>query len=230
MAASSKILSSYETEIRGICGNPDTTTVTQAECFHMIYESHKEVCRRIKPPELRRTSADFDTVADDNAYPVQTSTASGGCGLTTYWFMHHVFDEDSVAKVRYKTMEYFNRQDKTVTGPPQYYTIEYDNSGVQTLYFYPTPDDAYTVRFYYQIYPTKMSTTAHISGIGEEWDEVITMGAVWRMFFFLGEIDKRVDAQNVFRSLISDALTHRDEDESPRDDVIAPQTSHEGNW
>lgn len=209
------------TLVRLELGNPDTTTITAAEVLAAINRSYWNVCRVEKPAQLRRTLTTWSTTADDREYAVV-----GDIVLTGFWFMDFVKDVTNDYIIPYRTLQYLQLEDEDLTGVPEYYTVYPTSAGVEQFFLYPTPDDEYNLVFHYYVHPTDIAADTS-SVLGEEYDEIIKEGAVWRCFKILGEYDRRVDSQNMQRSLWAD-LTPTVE-EQRENEIIAPQTSHAGN-
>ena len=210
------------TLVRLELGNPDTTSISDAEILAAINRSYWNVCRIEKPAQLRRILATWSTTADDREYPLV-----GTVGLTGFWFMDFVKDLTSGIKIPYRDLEFLQVQDEDETGAPQFYTTYPISTGVEQLFIYPTPDAAYNLGFYYFVQPTDIAAGTS-SILGEEYDEIVKEGAVWRGFKILGEYDRRVDSQNMQRSLWADLTPTVDENRE--NEIIPPQTEHAGNW
>ena len=55
------------------------------------------------------------------------------------------------------------------------------------IHLYPTPDDAYTIRYYYLVKPVNLENDNDTTALPVEWEKILVLGTQARLEKFLGE-------------------------------------------
>jgi len=102
-----------------------------------------------------------------------------------------------------------NRQ--WTTGVPAYYARYGLNIEID-----PYSDDSWELKLRYQRRPPDLSATQN-SLLAAEWDEAILLGAKFRAFDDLGQIDRSVKAKNDYLALVRSRLTQLEKEAEESD-------------
>lgn len=207
-------LQNYRTTVRRELGFPDVSVITDDELDEYINDSYFDVLRRFDHKEIQASNS-ITTTSGTRAYALQTD----------YWWMELVKDDDNQQILTYKDLKWIELQDTSVEGMSLYWT-----TWEGEIILYPTPDtSSLTIDYWYYNRPSVLSADDDADVLPREWEEIIKEGAVWRCFKALGEYDRRVDSQNIQRSLIASMISTATQDDSTGTDIATPQRSHEGS-
>jgi hypothetical protein len=89
---------------------------------------------------------------------------------------------------RYFENFYLNRVNVD-TGPPKVLAQQALGAGIGTLWFYPMPDQAYTVRLYPICLPIDLVVEADAEALPMPWQEVVPYYAAYFTYLATGAID-----------------------------------------
>lgn len=201
-------LGAYRADVRADTGFPPTDVVSQDEIDRRINDSYFEILGDFRHNRMKRDST-TSTVNGTQEYALPAD----------YWYMRVFKDDTNVQRLTYKRLEWIEEQDQGTTdiGQPLYWTVEDTNVRV-----YPTPDRIYTLHFWYMARPAPLTLSTDQDVLEREWTEIIKLGAVQRVFYLLGEIDRQVHAMNLQQRLVDKIMEATDIDAETGATVIGP--------
>lgn len=139
--------------------------------------------RNFKFPSLYDSAS--DATVDGTAY-IDVPTGA--------LYVEYIYDETNDVALSYiKNKQYFSYTDRSDTdneGEPK----EYTRRG-SYIYLHPTPDDAYTLSVYYRAFLQDLAADSAVSGLGEEWDDVILQLAAYIGFMWINDYDNATQRQ-----------------------------------
>lgn len=181
-------LTVLQTDVRLELGNPPTAVFTDDQIKDRINHSYYEIATRFRHPEMIQVTTGTLT-ASDATYALPTR----------YWYSLSFRDETNDQTLVYRPLSWIKAQDIDATGQPMFYT----RRGSEVI-LYPTPAGAYSYTWYYVARPALLSAGGDTTTFdGQEWDEIVKWGAVWRCFQTLGQQDRMIHTRNIWRTLIN---------------------------
>jgi hypothetical protein len=206
-----RTLGAYRGDARAYVGYPPDDVLTDDEVDRRINEAYLEICRMFRHDNLRAT-ATGTTVADQATYALPS----------TFWFNFYLKDTTNDQRIVNKDLEWMLNQDisgsNIETGEPLYWSRESRGH----FRMHPVPDDAYAYKFWFYERPVVLSSANQLDALEEEWNEIILLGVVQRLFGMLGEYDRQVQSLNLQRHLIN-SITEFDElDDDFGVDIVGP--------
>lgn len=189
----------------------DQADLSLEDADRFINRSALELFNKVKL-KLTEVTVEFDCIAGQKTYHLPEDFSS----LITI----AVKDPGDFAYSRLNRMihrEYVDLyvDDDSAQTKPTHYIREGD-----IIRFYPTPEQIYTFLLKYHTSPALFSTTnTSITGLPEEYEEVILYGAVYRGFFQLNDYERAIAIRGNVRDLMKSLETVEEEEE--RDSPLA---------
>jgi len=197
-------LGRYRANVQRVLGHPNEQVITGEEIDNQINHSYIDVAGMLAHNRLKADDT-ISTVDGDKEYGKPSD----------YWYMRIVKDETNNQKLTYRRLEWIEEREDGTTGQPLYWTIEDDH-----IRFYPTPDDAYTIRLWYVKRPVELALPTDTDALEREFSEPIELGAQARCFYIMGEYDRQVHALNLQRVLLDRVPVDDDQDASTGESII----------
>jgi hypothetical protein len=175
---SSTKVSTYETNLRAILGDPDTALLSQDRVYACLTNAYREVLNRYDFPEMTNTENITTTI--NQKYIAPTCMASD--------YLNRVMDViitstgvrlDHTSVVDYNMI---SEENGTSSGTPKYW-VEMSGGttapvGSQRIFITPKPSAAIGLTIYYQYLPAVFSSANHHTELQQCWDNVILYYAV----------------------------------------------------
>ena len=180
-------LGAYKATVLGALGNPSEETLTSDNLLGAINDSYFEVLRLFEHRELKR-EATFTTTSGtkEQALPAD------------YWWMRMVKDETNDLVLDWRSLGFIQEDETGATSQPEWWVTEDEN-----IVLHPTPDGAYSIRWWYVMRPAVLAAVNDKDVLGPEWTEIIRKGATYRAFEDMGEYDRATHVFNRQRVLLN---------------------------
>ncbi len=197
------------------------------------------IARKKDFPELRQDPVDSVTVASNNSYALSTLLVAGG--HETYNRVRQIYSLAVIDGTSYYPLDAIEPREWEKKVPshastdresrPNSYTRYTDTK----LYFWPTPDSAYVIRFSYSLWPTTIQHTAGVITVGgvdntpgeadavselEDKDDLIISYATMWCYSMLGNTKKAGHFFGMYQSQLPEA-----EKDTTRKDVEPGKTA-----
>lgn len=176
-----------------------------------VYDAYKEVSYAFNFPELEASIA-FSTVQGTYRYSLATIA-------TDYRFLH----EDglwmnaptaNIGKLKRENHSRWLRSIGDINDTTQQATPTYYHRYGKEIWLRPIPDTVvYTILLHYWKKVAKITNPDDVTILGEDWDEIIEMGALYRGYRHYREFDKYMNTRNDFLALVRSRAMEQDLEE-----------------
>jgi hypothetical protein len=169
-----------------------------------VNEALREVAYAFKFHELE-ASVNFSTVIGTPAYLLTVAGITNSRYIEEMW----VTDPDTgiATRVRPETRTRYRKNLGVLTDTETYSTPKWYHRFASSLYMRPAPDKVYTVSVDYGKLVNSLTAPADASQLLEDWDECISMGALYRGFRHFGEYDRYQNVRGDFLGLVRSRQT-----------------------
>ncbi len=163
--------------------NAETPTVQTIDFLNQIYF---ELLQVLKVKRLIKTST-FNTVNGTSNYALSVDTDVDSL------LSDSILETQEQRILSCVDYTYPLKHGINATGKPDKYYIQDDE-----LYLYPTPNNIYPIQYKYLVKASKLSSDSSTTELPEEWEHVMTQGALSLLDKFLGEPGYR-DSYQLYR-------------------------------
>lgn len=194
----------------GVSGALTRGTIDTTLLDKWIYDAYKEVGYAFQFSELEAT-AEFATVQGTYKYALSMVAADyrflheEGIWVETANYTGRLIREPHARWLR----SVGDLADTTQQGSPRFY-----HRYGKEIWIRPLPDAVvYTLLLHYWRKLTKLTQATDVTILGEDWDEIIELGALYRGYRYYREFDKYINVRNDFLALVRSRAMEQDLEE-----------------